>query len=92
MVVITGLMAEGLSRPASCQSCTITTDNRRGLDLTGHGHDDEIGPLGVVGLGADHHRWALLGGGLIGKRKRHQDDIAELKGRHRRHRPGYPTP
>lgn len=34
----------------------------------------------------------LLGGGLIGERKRRQNDVAELKAGHRRHHPGYPTP
>lgn len=49
-----------------------------GPDLTRDGEDDEIGPIAAVGLGADDDGGPLLAGGLIGKRKRHEQDISKL--------------
>lgn len=42
----------------------------------------------MTGLIADSR--ALLAGGLIGEWKRHQNNLAELKARHRPHRPSCP--
>lgn len=54
--------------------------------LTGHCHDDPIGSGIVVGRTRDDYRGPLLGGRLIGKRKRNQDDVAEAIAGRRRHR------
>ena len=59
-------------------------ESARGADLAGDGQDDQIGALTLIGGAADDHSGALLGGGLIGERKRHQHDCAKGVGGHSR--------
>jgi hypothetical protein len=82
MVVSKGLMTDGLSRPAACQCTTTATSPDGGCraDLAGDGHQDQVGPLAVICLGADDDRGAFLGGGLIGEGKRNDDDVSEAVG------------
>ncbi len=49
-----------------------------GTQLGGDGHQDQVRPLAVIGLGADDNRGTLLGGGLVGERERDNDDVAEM--------------
>jgi len=48
--------------------------------LAGDGHQDQVGPLAVIRLGADDDRGALLGGGLVGEGKGNDDDVSEAVG------------
>jgi hypothetical protein len=52
----------------------------RGSDLAGDGHQDQVGALALVSLGADDDRGALLGGDLIREGKRNDDDVSESVG------------
>jgi hypothetical protein len=47
--------------------------------LAGDGHQDQIAVGAVIGGARDDDPGALLGGGLIGERKWHEHDVAELK-------------
>lgn len=55
-------------------------DGGCGADLAGDGHQDEVGPLALIRLGADDDGWALLGGGLIREGERNDDDVSEAVG------------
>ena len=48
-------------------------------ELTGDGHHDDVWFGQVIGDIADDHSKTLFGCRLIGKRKRHQHDIAEFE-------------
>lgn len=90
MVAMTGLITEGLSRPALCQSCTFTSPIAPGL--AGDRHDDELATIEVVGRARDDDGGSALGARLIGEGERNEDDVAEAKADRRRHRRGYPRP
>jgi len=91
MVVMTGLMAEGLMRPAASQLATSASPSApEGLNWLVTCHDDEIALRGVVGGAANDDRGALLGAGLVGERERDQEHVAEAIAGRKRHRQDYP--
>lgn len=55
-----------------------------------HRHDDQIGAVAMVSKAADDDGRSVLRRGLIGKRKRHEDDIPELIAGHSLRRRGCP--
>ena len=91
MVVMTGLMAEGLMRFAACQLATRASPIApEGLKLAGNRHDDEIALRSVVNSTADDDCGAFFGAGLVGEWEWHQYDVAEAIAGRRRHLRDYP--
>jgi hypothetical protein len=92
-----GLDDEGLEEPRGLPVPQGTlAEGRWRAHLAGDGHEDQIGPLGVVAGAADDDGGPLLALLKIGERERererHPDDIAEVIGGHTRHRPRCPRP
>ena len=75
-----GLENAGLDEPGTAPVSKQCFALNQGLvDLAGDGHDHEIGSLGVVAIAGDDDGWALLGAGLVGEGKGHEEHIAEGK-------------
>lgn len=78
IVANTGLNTEGLISPASLPVTDEYFAEAEGdADLARDCHDDQIAPVGVIGItGYDHSRPSLRAR-LVGEWERHQHHIAE---------------
>src|SRR5438132_11318186 len=54
-------------------------------------HHDHVRPAAMIGGGTDDDGGTLLRGGLVGERKRYENDVAEIIGGRIRHRRRCPT-